>query len=285
MVEVQDVRGAAYKAHVDDLRDLPAFPSLMQRVMNLVVEEETDIEELAEAILLDQSITAKILKVVNSAFYGFHRQIDSVQDAIVILGLSEIRALVMAVSVLKIFPARITRFDRKAFWAHSIAAGCGTESVCAAARGADPAAFVAGLLHDIGKNIMAQHFRREWEQALDQIETMGSRDCDAEMNVFGVDHGEIGYWVVERWQLPTRITEAVRYHDCPQRATEAPELVAAVHIANALVRRNAIGYTPDRLAPQIEPAALERLGLSDSAIAECEDAIRKRYERLRGALD
>jgi putative nucleotidyltransferase with HDIG domain len=214
--------------------DLPTLPTIAIEVSRLASSPLTGMSDLVRIIRNDPPLTAKILRVANSAFYGMPRRIESLNMALVVLGMREINNLVTCISVLRAFPGHGgAGLDRNRFWEHS--AGTGEIARVIASRlhlrlhGVE---FTAGLLHDVGKIVLDQHFHQEFAEALRVAREEGLSSAEAERRVIGVDHAEIGAWLADAWALPPAISESIRYHHQPALSPESRTLTAVIHMAN-----------------------------------------------------
>ena len=235
---------------------LPTLPAIVTQLISLLGNPTTSARQVAQLISTDQALTAKILKVANSAFYGFPREIATVQLAIVVLGFEQVKNLGLSVAVLKRFSSGNEHrlFDRQRFWDHAIA--CGVVGRMVARRyhpRLEGEAFVAGVLHDIGKLILIEYFADEFGEALELAEEEHLLLAEAEEKVLGVPHSDIGCWLAEKWNLPPSLVTSIAFHHRPGEAPEDEELVHYVHFANALVRHKKIGFSGDDRDPQLDP--------------------------------
>ncbi len=205
----------------------------MVRILEIITDEKSSASDLAEEIAKDTSLTAKILKMVNSAYYGFYREIVKVSDAVVVLGFNEIRRLSLAVSVLDMF-GNSQAGHRLRFWNHSFTCAAMCDILARKQRVHNEGAFTAGLLHDIGKSVLDQHFGSMFSAVQACMKEHSVQSHEAERMLFGFDHGDIGYWLSERWNLPVSLSEAIHYHHRPTSAEEAPELTRVIHVADKL---------------------------------------------------
>ena len=236
---------------------LPSLPTVVTQLINLVGDPATTAREISQLISTDQALTAKILKVANSSFYGFPRKIATIQLAIVVLGFETVKNLGLSVAVLKRFHAGRAHplFDRQQFWEHAI--GCGVAARMLArkrSRKLEGEAFVAGVLHDIGKLILIEYFPDEFGESLELARDELLTISEAEMKVIGVTHAEIGGWLAEKWNLPQSLVEAITYHHNPMAIDKPGEILMITHAANALTRHNHIGQAGDSLGASLNPA-------------------------------
>jgi putative nucleotidyltransferase with HDIG domain len=251
----------------ESLLGLPTLPTVVSKMIELVDNPKTSAASLARLISADQSMTARILKLANSAYYGFSREISTVNMAIIVMGFNAVKDMGLSLSVFNIFgnSMSVKNFDVAQFWEHSI--GCGLAAKLMAGRyhhSKMGEAFVAGLLHDIGKIILDQYFHKEFEEIMGRAGNGADLDA-AEMAVVGTGHGEIGGWLADKWRLPLVISESIRLHHQPLDAVNDPGLVAIVHIANFLCHTCNLGSS-GRINP-LPPApevwnALHRAGIA-----------------------
>jgi putative nucleotidyltransferase with HDIG domain len=255
-VDMSQKRSQRLRQITEKIIQLPTLPTIVTQLIALVGNPRSSAREIAQLVSTDQALTAKILKVANSAFYGFAREIATVQLAIVVLGLEMVKNLGLSVTVLKRFSSgREHRlFDRQRFWEHAI--GCGVAGRLLARRlkrnSLADEAFVAGVLHDIGKLILIEYFTDEFSEALELAQAEGISIEAAEEKTLGVTHADIGGWLAEKWNLPPNLVNAIAFHHHPN-LLEAPEdVVLFVHMANALIRYNQVGSSGDKQGPQLD---------------------------------
>lgn len=243
---------------VEAIEDLPVLPTVAARVLSLAHDPNSSMQDICEAIRTDPSLTAHLLRIVNSPYYGFSRQIGTVAQATVILGTNEIIAVVLGSTTLKSLGSRArTIADEAAFWSHSARTSVAARVVAAQMRYRLPGvAFVAGLLHDTGKLILADLFPDRFQQAMQQPPMPDAAVEEAEQQLFGADHTQIGAALAGRWGLPDEIVQAIRCHHRPEEAAQAAaQLVDVVHVANHLVRASDVD-TGANLS--ISPASVDR---------------------------
>lgn len=231
------------KRITESVISLPTLPTVVSKMIQLVDNPKTSASSLARLIYTDQALTARILKLANSAYYGFPREISTVNMAIVVLGFNTVKEMGLSLSVFEAFKGGNDGiFDISRFWQHSI--GCGSAARIIARRFRDEAAgeaFVTGLLHDIGKVILKQYMRAEFAEII-QTATLGVEQLDdIELRIAGATHAQIGSWLTEKWNLPRLITDAVGFHHSPWEAKNDPVMVAMVTVADYLCHLCRIG--------------------------------------------
>ncbi|MCD6256859.1 HDOD domain-containing protein [Candidatus Aerophobetes bacterium] len=245
-----------------NITKLPTLPVITAQLMQLLSNPNASIQKLTNLISQDQSLTTTVLKVVNSSYYGFPRQIATIKHALIILGFNEIRNIVITISVLKNFwnIQKSSKFDHLQFWKHSLG--------CAVAAGmlakffryrVSGKVFIGGLIHDIGKIVLDQYLHDLFEQVMDRVISRDISFYQAEKEVLGVTHAEIGGWLAKSWNLPLEIEEAIKFHHLPEKATANPPFCSIVHLADVLVRMKSIGSAGDNKIPPIDPSIWEPL--------------------------
>ncbi len=205
----------------------------------VLIDDRSNAEDLADELARDQAITAKVLRLVNSAYYGFFRQISSVKEAVAILGYNEIRRIVLTASVYNSFRRfRGKVIERKIFWEHSLACAAAAEILNRESGAELPAAYFAGLLHDIGKLVLDEFFSKAFEAALIVSLEKQIPLHRAEREVLETDHAEVGFWLAERWNLPSVLFNSIRFHHAPKECQDLPScpIVNLISVANDLAK-------------------------------------------------
>jgi len=243
------------RRQIESIKQLPTLPQVMERVMEVITDPNSSAADLGREIAKDQSLTAKILRMVNSAFYGFYRQIDSVDDAVVILGYNEVRILTLTVSVFDSFGPSRTGWNRPQFWQHALATAVGAEYLAQGGATLAKEAYIAGLLHDIGKVAFDKLLGTEWMRVLQRAEKDQIALDGIELEEFGASHATAGGWLAERWHLPERIAQAVAYHHENTNGHGENCLVPLVQISNAIVKDEKIGQSGNPSPGYCDPEA------------------------------
>jgi len=227
--------------------------------MEALADPDTSALELGRHIAADQSLSATLLRQVNSAFYGFYRRVTTVKDAVVILGFREVQNLVLAASAFRVFPNSKSPYDRNQLWRHSLASAMAAERIAKRLSLSDDGSyFSAGLLHDIGKVALDSVYPDNFQEAVKRA-VAGPRPLhEVEPEVFGMDHAEVGGALAEHWNLPPLLTEAIRRHHNPDQAMLSPELAHVTALANHLAYEANLGEATN-IGPHTYPAQSAKL--------------------------
>ena len=267
---------------VQGVGSLITLPDVFIRINRLVEDPKSSIADLAKIIGQDPSFTVRLLRVANSSFYGFSSTIDTVPKAVSIIGTSQIRSLALATSVASSFDGLPnTLVSMEDFWRHSLYCALVARILAKQARKCDPdAVFTAALLHDIGELVIFNRLPQQAKEAL--LLVLDSADelpvYQAEHQVMGFDHAQVGGELARQWKLPPMLEECIEYHHNIQAATRFPREVALVHIANILALMAEIRTLDlDDVSP-IDPLAWEIVGLDadeviEAAVGEAQEEI------------
>jgi len=211
-----------FRAEVIAQKNLPTIPVVLAKILQVCSNVDANSRHLITAIEEDQALTGKMLRLANSAFFGQSRRVATVPRAVILLGFSTVRNLALSVKVWDALGAGIARSRLEVLWDHSLACAVAAKALVAGLRAGDPdQAFTAGLLHDVGRLLLAMRFRDEYWKVVGGVGESELIDA-VERKVFGVDHAEAGAWMLEAWALPPGIVESVRlHHDAPGRLTES----------------------------------------------------------------
>jgi len=235
---------------------LPTLPTVISKMLQMIDSQRASADTLARLISTDQALTAKLLKLANSSYYGYSREISTVNMAIIVVGFNTVKDLGLGHSFYDVFKnsnASAAGFDAVKFWEHS--AGCGVAArMLSKNTGSRHAgeAFVAGLLHDMGKMILNQYFGPEQAEALKTAQNSETDLETAEMEILGVSHGRIGAWLAEKWNLPAMICDTVKHHHDPWNAEVDPAFVAHITVADILCHLTQTGDSARNAPPKYD---------------------------------
>src|ERR1035437_4409638 len=228
-----------YRAIVDGLGQLPTLPAIVARVLEVLNTPNASADTAARLIGQDLALSAKVLRLANSAFYGIPRSIASVDQAIVILGFQTVRSLVMSASVMKILGKGTGHLDRRAIWRHSVAAALISRIVVrklGRRLGLDvEAAFMAALLHKIGILILDGVEANDYRKVLESAVLEDAPPLHVlEERLLQIDHPTVGGMLAERWGLPEELRDPIAFHLSPASSRNQKELAAVVHLSSHL---------------------------------------------------
>jgi putative nucleotidyltransferase with HDIG domain len=254
---------------VRGVNDLPSLPWVVGEVIKLIDDPNSTISELNEVICRDQSMTTKVLRLSNSAFYGYSRRIATIVEAIGVLGYNTIRDLVLAASVYSLMKKEVKGYQIASgdIWRHSITCAM-TARIVARRTGYQQGdqAFIAGLVHDIGKVILSVYVADAYDEIIRQVREEEKPFSVVEEEILGFTHAAVGARVADKWNLPADHVEAIACHHTPLDAAENPELTAIVHVADAICMSMGIGLGGDGLYYPFEGEALALLRLNEKDV-------------------
>lgn len=265
---------------VSSLDKIPTLPVIYSKLGKLLQSPDTTIAAVSNIISEDQVIAAKVLKFVNSAFYGFPQRVGSLQRAIVILGFNTIKNLVFATSVFDMFRGMETggAFDKKKFWKHCIGCAVASRVLAEAADLRNPdEIFTGGLLHDIGKLVVAIHYPEKYSTVVNEVQRSGAPMVEAERKVFSYDHCQVGSALAVQWRFPPDTAQMIGSHHLADGVVPTRKDIAAVHIGNILCMALGLGAGGEKKLANVNPKAWELLGLSLSSLELIMDKTVKLY--------
>jgi putative nucleotidyltransferase with HDIG domain len=243
--------------------DLPPLPAVAARVMAMADDANSSALDMAQVLSSDQALTAKLIRISNSAYYGFARKVSTVREAVVVLGMKQVRQVAVGASLMNSFSGRRVDddvFDIDLFWGHSVAVAIAAETIAKKTRTARPEdAFTAGILHDIGRLVLRQVMPNEFRSAI-VLAIQGTPLHVAELETTGYCHDEIGLALGEKWKFPTHLVDAVANHHRENATPEHDGLEGVVAQANSLVLHYGLycGYDVDNAELLPIPVELER---------------------------
>lgn len=239
---------------------MPAFPKSVQRVLELTRDVNSTPKDLVEVIDKDPVLTVKILKVVNSAYYSLPKQITSVGHSVVYLGFNTIKNLALSIASIGMLPkSNEAGFDGQQYLLHSLATAAIAKQIAMKSGDADPMdCFIAGLLHDFGKVVLAQFMPKEFRVALEVSQQEGSSLHLALRDSLGVDHAVVGAMLVEKWRFAPQLVETIRHQYGPELADS--DMIACVFAANQISKKLHFGFAGNTLVEEFPASVVRRLG-------------------------
>ena len=253
------------KLHVEQITNLPSLPAIAREIITLTDNDLISVNKLERIIGNDPAISAKILSVSNSVFYGFSTPVKTLNTAIMRIGFSSVRNIALGISIMTVLNDGKHRRapDYERIFNHSVAVGiiAGLLSRRFKSNITDEVV-VSGILHDIGLLIISRYFPDRYLDVLNAFKE-GKSLLDAEKDIFNFNHTDIGSWLAAKWNLPGTISDTILYHHSPSSAKENLAHVATVHIADYIADRNVIRSTSRDYISPFDPSSLALLGMSE----------------------
>jgi putative nucleotidyltransferase with HDIG domain len=274
------------RQRLQSINSLQTQPAVITKITQMLQNPATNADELGQVIRTDQVLASTVLKLVNSAFYGFPGKVGSIHHAIVLLGFSTVKNIVLTASVLEVFnmDTSTTKFNAQEFRKHSLA--CAVAAQCLAqAIGYEnkDECFVAGLIHDIGKVVMFQLAPEDLTRVVDCADKTKSLFYDTECKLLGINHQEAGGMLVEQWNLPPDILHAVSHHHTPPHDGKSA-LTAIVHCADIFARAMGYGNGGDNKVPVVSENAWKNLKLDNVDLVRLFDNIDNEWQKANACF-
>lgn len=241
--------------------DLPTLPFIAAKLLDTLADDNASAVDVARILASDQAASARLLRLANSAAYSPSRPVATVRDAIVLIGFAAVRRIALGLAVLDNYTSGppVSGLDYTRLWLHALATGAAARELAPRMRKDGEEAFMAGLLHDVGKVMLATGAPEEYSRAVGLSERMPL--IEAEREVFGFDHGAVAGILLAEWQFPGSVIDAAAHHHEPLTECRQREYVLLVHAGNCLARQAQIGYSGDSAVPEVAPWVAERLAL------------------------
>lgn len=251
---------------VSKVDDMKVLPEIINKIISLTEDPDSTVEDMEKAILGDQILTTKILRLANSAYYGYARKISTISQATVLLGFQAIKSIALASTVSIFLTSELKGYslEKNELWTQSQTCAIVSRYIAKHIKYPNPEeAYVAGLLRDVGKTILNQHMEKEYSEVLNLIEEGNVSFLEAEKEILGFDHAEIGEKVAEKWNLPKALVDCIGHHHTPELSNINQLLVSIVHVADSITMMMGVGLGLDGLAYNLSPVAIEALGLTE----------------------
>lgn len=272
---------------IGQISHIATLPEVTMRIIQLVEDPDSTAQDLNKVITNDPALGARILKVVNSAFYGLPGQIGSINRAIVLLGLNAVKNIAIAASLAKLFRGgRICpQFDARELWTFSISSATATRLLAdRVGLGLPDEAFLAGLIHDLGIMVEVQAARPKFAEVMQKLDdTEGATLRQVETEVFGADHEQFGAGLCKLWKFPQSFAYVTGFH---HRPSELPEnhrtLATLVHIAEIICAQQKLGFTRSVETLEIDPGLMSEVGLTEAYLKEVHDKLPEAVDEASG---
>lgn len=268
---------------VSNIRNLPTPPIVFHQIQKVMNDPNVSAVQVASILAEDPAMSVKVLKLTNSAFYGLAREVDSVKQAVIIVGLEAIKNLVLSASVLDMFKGEdIDQDFHERHWRHSLSTGFCTRILAKKlkSRGmvSPDSAFSAGLLHDIGKMIISCYLPEEAKKIKQERQSdQTSPDYELEERLLGYNHAQIGGILATQWKLPQRLCESITFHHHPQLDEGEDPVPYLINIANFVAHRTFTNDEESAPLPDLDPHILEYLKIGDGDLDDYSEILREEY--------
>jgi putative nucleotidyltransferase with HDIG domain len=251
-----------------DTKTLPTLPSVIHKLDSLSDNEKSSVQEMARIVSSDQALSARILRLANSPSYGFYR-VSTISNAMILLGVNVVKSLALSSSIFAVMEK-----DSVGLWEHSLGVGVAANLI-ARKLGLPECEEIAtaGLLHDIGKIIIAHKCCEAEKEILKLVHDNQIFILEAEREIVDTDHAEVGGWLAKSWFLPDKLSEPIAYHHDVVKSENHRIKTAVVHIADIIIKASGFGNSGDNFVPPIQKIAWDILKLNEQLVAELVEVI------------
>lgn len=260
---------------LEQIKEIPAMPNVIVKALGIIRDDTSGTKELSEIMTYDQALTSQVLKLVNSAYYGFAQEITSVNKALALLGMTQTRNIIIAVAM----KPMLTSQGGKDMWKHSLKAAVACEHIAKSLDLADAGdAFTIGFLHDIGKILLNIVDTRLYQEVKRVVEN-GEDIIEAENARYGTNHAELGFLLAKKWKLSVLLANCIKYHHDPL-SSSMPQVSALAYAADQIAQDNV-----DNIANVEEDFLKEQLGIDINQLLEYKDEIEDKVNALFSSLN
>ena len=261
---------------------IPSPPFIYKKLQEVLNNPNSSFEDISLVINADPGLLTRLLKIVNSPFYGLSTQVDSIPHAINILGTEQLVDLVLATEVVNKFKGiPKDMIDMEAFWKHSIACGLASRMIAKKKEESKPERYyLAGMLHEIGSLVLYKEVPSTARECIAQSNYKGEHLFQTESDMLGFNHADLGKELLKKWNLPDRIVEAVGYHHNPLKAKWYPRFATIVHAADIMVYEMKIGNSGEAFVPPLAAQILDHIGLDKNQMEEIKLTIQDQVDEV-----
>lgn len=251
-----------FESILNKIEELPTLPVISQRILELMADENASNRDIAKLVENDQSLALKIMKIANSAFFGSLTRISSLEQAMVKLGMNEVRSIVLAVSVYDFFSNSDSGvFNRKRFWKHGIVCSQTAKYLGTYYRTGNDTLFISGLVHDMGKAVLDEYFHDDFLSIINYLELKRCTFSEAEKTVLGTTHSQIAAKLLGLWKFPENIIQQIMYHHAPWEDKNYEKGSIMLYLADIITK--ATGFSCHADEEEMDPQAFLLSGEAD----------------------
>lgn len=262
---------------IKDVRSLPTIPGVIVKVLSLLDDNSTPFKEISRLISSDQTLSARILRLANSPFYGLPSHVSTIPAAMVMLGAKAVKGLALT-SIL----FEMTDKNALGFWEHSLGTATVANIIAKRLEVTKPEEVsTAALLHDIGKVIIKTKLGEDYADLPARVKEKEISILEAELELLGVDHAEVGGWAVGIWGLPEALCEPISCHHDVEKSEAYRIETAVIHLADVLIKAKGFGFTGDHFVPPIQPSAWDILNLDEALLEEITDGLDQKLVEVK----
>jgi len=268
----------------EKIKNLPTLPDIVQKLITLIQDEKTSAGDLSKLISYDQAISIKLLKVANSAYYGFLKEVATIQHAIVILGFEEVKRLSLGISILN-FMDDNSSLMMQDLWKHSVGCSLASQIISKKINVEPDITPTSSLLHDIGKLILDNVFSKEYKSVMETVKTEKINTIDAEKKILGFDHADVGLWLCTKWKLPPALILPIAYHHQVKKADKDNILnVSIVHLADTICHKAGMGSYVNATIPSFQEAAKKTLQINEEDLGPMVEDLQSEEEKVQAFI-
>ena len=276
---------ASFEDIVERIHTIPSLPEVVTQVVRLVNDPSSSAKQVEEIMAKDPAMAAKILRMVNSVYYGLKETVNDLEQAIAILGFKTIRSIALSISVINMFQQKDAGFNMKAFWTHSAVCACIGRLIGQRTKLPDPElAFIIGLLKDIGMLILVQYAPDETKATIALAREYRLNFKRACRKVLDPDHQEVAAWLCERWGLDDSMTDTIRYQDDLEECQD-PKMVSICLFSEYLCALKKIRVAGQCDEPKLSPQVWQHLGFDKTALLQAMSVVNDEVDNARRLLD
>ena len=275
---MENAQKSEFRRALREVKNLPTLPGIIAKLTKMAEDPDTTTEQMGKVISKDHILATKLLKLVNSAFYGFPQQISSLNSAIILLGFNVIKSLIISSSIFELMEDNDVEL-----WEHSL--GCAVVCSVLAKRLDinDPEEVsTAGLIHDLGKVAIKMELRKEFDTLQQMVHDRQISMLAAERELLGIDHAQVGGWLAKSWNLPPKLVELIACHHTPMTAKKEKLSTAIIHFSDILIRGLGYGHGDDIWVPPLSKSAWQLLHLTQNDLDEILDAVEEKLWDVKG---
>jgi len=258
--------------YVKKIDKLPTIPTIAYEILNLVGDDTVSVNKIESVVENDPAISGKILSVANSAFFGTKQPIKTLDNAIMRIGLNNVKNIALGISIMTVFDEGKGQrgLDYQRIFNHSVSVGFIAKRLSDELNlGTADEIFINGILHDVGFLVLSRYFAENYKDVLEHMKN-GQTLLEAEMNVLEFDHADMGAWLANQWQLPNNIKDTIEFHHSPSHAKRSLKHVSVTHVADYISTKNILSPVETDPGYPLDAAALEVLGISEEDLNDIE---------------